>query len=178
MSAPDSRIVLIGEAPGPRTLSRAPLFPSPKNSAGYKLYELTGLENRHRYLTRFQRANLLRRHPGTWKGLKRPKDRWPTREARFAADAMLHFMRGRTVIIVGRRVATAFGHSTVPFLEWRSDREWGYKFAIVPHTSGRNHFYNEPGNRDLVRAFFEDLLRSDLSSASEHASDSASQGSD
>ena len=116
--ASNARFVLIGEAPGPSTRPDYPLFPAPCRSAGYKLFQLTGIETRGEYLNVFHRANLLRDHPGTWTA-NRGKDKWSVTNARFAAQGMLHFLSGREVIFVGRRVAEAFGHSNkkLPFLE-------------------------------------------------------------
>lgn len=162
LASADTRVVLVGEAPGPNTRPNAPLFPAPVNSAGYRLYKLTGLSSRNAYLRRFQRANLLREHPGTWTSSKRGKDRWPSREARFAADAMRHLLYRRNVIFVGRRVAEAFGYSRtrLPFLWWHEDAEWRMQVACLPHPSGRSHWYNDPEHVMQARRFFHNLLHS------------------
>lgn len=158
----DERIILVGEAPGPRTDPRAPLFPMPRNSAGYRLFELTGLEWRSQYLARFQRCNIFANHPGTWDAQKWPKDKWLTREARFAADAMRFFFERRRVIFVGRRVAMAFGYGAekLPFLEWDYCATWRYQFACLPHTSGRSHWYNDPENKRAASEFLTKALNS------------------
>ena len=151
--------VLIGEAPGRRTHPRAPLFPSPKNSAGYRLYKLTGLESRHEYLRTFDRANLFAEWPGCWDKQKRPKDKWSVRDARIAAASMRFLLTGRTVIFVGRRVSTAFGFGDLDFLEHAVDPVWKMRVACVPHTSGRSHWYNDVDNARRAREFFDQLLR-------------------
>jgi hypothetical protein len=163
-----SNLVLIGEAPGPNTDPAFPLFPLPARSAGYYLCKLTGLSTAG-YLRTFERHNLLQEHPGH-NANGRGKDRWPVREARAAAGAMLPFLAGRRVILVGRRVAEAFGQprELLDFFSWQEvhvkrwrpldERPGPVSLTCIPHPSGRNHWYNEPGNRERATAFFQQLL--------------------
>lgn len=138
------RPLLIGQAPGPRTHKDLALFPEPRASAGGRLFEMTGLSVSE-YMRTFDRVNVLYQHWG--KAPAGTEDRFPAALGRAAAEGMRHFLAGREVLLVGRDVATAFGHEAAPWLEWRDDFEWSFRFAILPHPSGRNHWYSDEANR-------------------------------
>lgn len=157
------RTLLIGQAPGPNTDPELPLFPVPRTSAGGRLQEMMGL-TRGEYLATFERVNLLYKFPGRHKR----DDKFPLAHARLAARAMKPLLAGRDVVLVGRNVATAF-ELEADFFDWV---EWPVRrrcvvtrdpgtcrVAVVPHPSGRNHWYNKPENRELARAFWEDHLK-------------------
>lgn len=153
--------VLIGEAPGRNTDPRTPLFPMPKNSAGFRLFSLTGLEWRKEYLELFERVNLFAEWPGVYTtSCPRGKDKWSTRDARLAAQAVRYMLRGRRAVLVGRRVQTAFGYEKNgrDYCEWAHDVHWNVTYASIPHPSGRNLWYNVPGNKERVQEFFQELL--------------------
>ena len=156
------RPLLIGQAPGPNTNPELPLFPIPSTSAGGRLQQLMGLR-RWEYLKKFDRVNLLPEFPGRHKR----DDKFPLAEARFAATVMRPHLSDRVVIMIGRKVGDAFGLD-LPFHQWAEMRcrrtmltEPGGEVcivAVVPHTSGRNHWYNSEGNREEARRFWQDLL--------------------
>lgn len=150
-----NRPLLIGQAPGPNTDPREPLPPLPRSGAGGRLAELAGLSAQD-YLRLFDRTNLLHTFPGRWKR----DDKWPRRDAEIAAAAMKPLLGGRSVILVGRNVAEAFGYPAqhLDFHQWFSDGSWGFEVAVVPHTSGRNHWYRKPGHEDQARAFWSRVL--------------------
>lgn len=142
-----SRPLLVGQAPGPRTRPDYPLYPYPSTSAGGRLMGLMGLEL-HQYTRMFDRVNVLYTFPGKHER----DDKFPMTKARPAAEAMRHFLYGREVLLVGRGVAEAFGHEP-SYLEWVLEPWWGYRYAVLPHPSGRNRWYNEPGNRERAEEF-------------------------
>lgn len=151
------RPLLIGQAPGPNTDPDMPLFPSPATSAGGRLARFMGLSELE-YLETFDRINLLQNFPGK---NKVNEDRFPIAKARIAADAILPLLSGRTAIMVGRNVATAFGYpmSELEFHSWVLSR--GARIAVIPHTSGRCFWYNKEENlvraRQFWGAFFKEL---------------------
>lgn len=148
--------LLIGQAPGPNTDPDRPLAPLPRSSAGGRLAELAGLSPKD-YLKTFDRTNLLHTFQGRWKR----DDKWPARDAGIAAAAMKPLLGGRHVILVGRNVAEAFGYPAqhLDFHQWFADDRWGFEVAVVPHTSGRNHWYRKPGHEDAARAFWEEVVQ-------------------
>lgn len=155
--------LLIGQAPGPKTDPLLPLYPLPRTSAGGRLLALTGLR-RGRYLQVFDRVNLLHEFPGKHKR----DDKWPAAPTRFAAQTMRPFLTGRHVVLVGRNVANAF-RLDMPFHEWgwmecrRANVFNGCnglcQVAIIPHTSGRNHWYNNEANMEMALNFWQRLVK-------------------
>lgn len=156
------RIVLIGQAPGPNTDPDLPLFPVPKTSAGGRLVQIAGI-TKGQYLATFERINVLRYFPGKWQN----GDRFPLQEARVAADAIAPLLAGRRVVLVGQNVALAFSIRQ-DFFVWSTHqvrrrcpvtRDPGLaEFAVIPHPSGRNFWYNAAARRAEARAFFDRLL--------------------
>jgi len=108
------------------------------------------------FVSTFDRINLINEFPGRWKR----DDKWPVADARVAASAVTPLLRGRTVIMVGRNVATAFGYcsASLGFLEWQHNVLHSFRFAIIPHASGRNRWYNDPDNLEKTRAFWKNFL--------------------
>lgn len=156
--------LLIGQAPGPNTDPDLPLFPLPRTSAAGRLRAIMGIEVTT-YLKTFDRANLFRNFPGSTKG----GDKFPMDKARLVASSIAPLLSGRTVIMVGRRVAQAF-ELDQDFHTWNDEwrvarRSFGLdsntgmcRVAVVPHTSGRNHWYNDGENQRQAKAFWSALL--------------------
>lgn len=148
-----TKILLIGQAPGPNTDPKRPLAPLPKTSAGGRLAELAGLDAVS-YLRTFDTANLLYEFPGRWKR----DDKFPLDAATIAANAMKPLLRKRRIVLIGRRVALAFGFpKEAEFHCWYHDQWWDYEVAVAPHTSGRNHWYRKEGNLEKSFAFWRSI---------------------
>jgi hypothetical protein len=161
------RPLLVGQAPGPNTMEDYPLFPYPRTSAGGRLAHFLGL-TKAEYLKAFDRCNLLPYFPGQT-GSKSKEDRLPIPAARLAARVMRPLLRGRTIVMVGRQVSDAFQLGPLPFLEW-TELQMGPRcaatdcsglahVAVIPHPSGRNHWYNSELNRLEMRRFMEPLIK-------------------
>lgn len=108
--------LIIGQAPGPNTDPRHPLPPLPTSCAGGRLAELAGLTPKE-YLRTFDRTNLLQFFPGR----NMCSDKFPKPAAEIGAGAMKPLLGGRTVILLGRKVAEAFGYPARN-LDWH---KWG-----------------------------------------------------
>jgi hypothetical protein len=74
-------------------------------------------------------------------------------------------LAGRRVVFVGRAVAAAFDHRDTGWFRWASTAEFNdagdiyrYDYAVVPHPSGRNRFWNCPHNTLQGEAFMAELL--------------------
>ena len=128
-----------------------------------------------------QRRNLFREYPGGGVG----GDRFPTKEAHVRALAMLPDLASRRVLFVGKGVGDAFGFfSRHPIdtgtdsdrlLRWMHCRLFGIELeaACIPHLSGRNRWYNDPGNRLAAEEFLRPLgeaHRASLQPAVRHGS--------
>jgi hypothetical protein len=152
---PDHVLGLVGEAPGPRTRADCPFYPYPSRSAAGRLLTYLGW-SRSRYLLTFARMNLLAEWPG---------EHFPIGRARECVPNAVEVMYPRPMLLMGRGVAAAFGVSMLPILTLVEvvlprGREGPVpaKVAVVPHTSGRNPWYNDPANQRRVKDFIEALL--------------------
>jgi hypothetical protein len=94
---------------------------------------------------RFELANLL----DAWPGPAGKGSAFPLAEARAAADLL--DLGGRRVILCGWRVAAALDFRAPAYLRWRDHR--GARMAVLPHPSGVNRWWNDPGNRRRARRF-------------------------
>jgi hypothetical protein len=67
-------------------------------------------------------------------------------------------MRGRRVVLLGTRVAEAFGYEqgTLPWWEWRAT-DHGGSVAMAPHPSGRNRLLNQQSVRERYAAFMREM---------------------
>lgn len=136
------KILLIGEAPSRTSDPKTPF----SGRSGDRLRSLADLD-------RFELRNLLDEYPGA--GTKGTL--WDATGARVRAREVATGLDGRAVVFVGRRVATAFGHRTIPWCEWRPDVR-GFDVAAIPHPSGIVRFWNDAANVDAVRSFLETTL--------------------
>jgi len=150
-----TRIVLIGEAPGKRgRRGEAALC----GRIGRRLAKLMNVTE-YDYRWRTRRENLLPRWPG-----KAPAGHgtaWPAKLARGAARRMerrgLFAPRDRVVILLGRRVAAAFGFSQQDwFAPFCIAPTQGLAAAVIvaPHPSGASRWWNEPRNWNAARRFW------------------------
>lgn len=119
---------------------RYALFPHPRNSTGWRLCHLVlGLE-RARYMQVFERRNLL------------PDPRWSNKRARAAAAAVLEEAGPHdTLVLLGVRVARAFGIVQAPFSVHLVPGGGGRVAALIPHPSGLCRLWNEPGAYERAR---------------------------
>ena len=117
------------------------IYPYPEGSAGWRLWKmLPEGTTRAQYLDMFDRRNLLRARE------------WAVPAARTAAAFLLPELAGRTVVVLGAQVRAALGLPRTEPLVWRRSGPFKFDWIAVPHPSGRNLWYNEPGRRDEVGA--------------------------
>lgn len=137
-----ARVAIVGEAPS-RT-SEAPF----DARSGRRIAELAGVP-----LDAFALYNVLDEWPGTaGKGSRFP----PLRDARPAAADLLPLLDGHArVVVAGKRAAAALGFRE-RYLVW-TDGPAGGRWAILPHPSGVNRWWNDPANLDAARRFLSKL---------------------
>lgn len=144
------RPLLVGEAPGRQTVGARPFT----GRTGRRLERLAGVD---RLYDHFDVVNLLDR----WPGPAGVGSAWPMLEARVRAEVVKQqarvARRPRNVVLVGRRVAAAFGLRELDFLTW------GFlgpraRVAVLPHPSGVSHWWNDPENVEAAAAFLRDLV--------------------
>jgi hypothetical protein len=89
-----------------------------------------------------------------------PGRTWSSGAARMAAPAILDGLRGRRVVVLGLGVLGVLRLPGVLPCAWAhkvaEDRRV-ITYALVPHPSGRNRFYNDVENRGLVAKFLSGL---------------------
>jgi hypothetical protein len=140
-------LLLVGEAPS-RTVGT---LPRPSYAltgrSGRRLAELAGVPW-VTYLRRTERTNLLEDWPGAT---------WPAAEARMGALRVLPQLAERRTILVGARVARAFGLTWDPFsFVIRLDALVpDADVAMIPHPSGRSRWWNDARNVERARAFLQ-----------------------
>jgi hypothetical protein len=150
----DHKLALVGEAPGPRTRADCPFYPYPPTSAAGRLLAYLGW-TRSKYLLTFARMNLLSEWPGP---------SFPVARARECVPDVVAALHPRPLLLMGRGVAAAFRASHLPpcvlvplEVPHRDRGTVVARVAVVPHTSGRNLWYNEKGHQRLVRDFINRL---------------------
>ncbi len=141
-------LLIMGEAHGDVAdkywIDHYALFPYPVRSAGYRLQHLMRL-SRLEYVS-LSRRNLLRYYPGS----SGQGTAFPIKDAINAARDVIKsdVLWDKNVLFVGKRLAGVFGLGKEPILEWMPtpilpDGTPAFRFAIVPHTSGINRWWNE-----------------------------------
>jgi len=154
------RPLLIGEAPAATTPAGWPPFYGRERSAG-RLWDLG-----FRVTRRCTVAGTVDAGPGNCDAINLipefPGSRWPLAQARELALG-LRFggqLKHRTcVILVGRKVARAFGVlESRDWFEWFSLDLPAQRFAVMPHPSGLNHWWNKPAHVEQARKFVRELI--------------------
>lgn len=150
----DDRPIFIGQAPSRDGDPDRPLTGRP----GRRLAELASMDPIEFYLSTV-RVNLLPRYAGA----NGQGDAFPLIEARRHAIELVTELDGRAVVFVGRRVAEAFGCRRGWF-RWARDyvsaggRVVEIRYAVIPHPSGRNRFWNDRRNVREASAFLSELM--------------------
>jgi hypothetical protein len=111
------------------------LYPLPVGCAGYRLYEMLREADpsvrMHDYVHRFERINLV-------------SGPWDVGRARSRAEELRPSLAGVHVVLLGRPVAWAFEvDPRCSVCNFDDDAI----FHLLPHPSGRNLLYNDPGRR-------------------------------
>lgn len=142
-----SRPLIVGEAPSRATDGGPPL----SGRSGARLAAMLGLRPED-LAARFELANLLERWPGPARG---GGSAFHAAEAASAAASL--DLEGRRVVLLGARVARAFGVRRPEPLSVVDVR--GSEALLLPHPSGASRWWNSPENREAAaRALREFLL--------------------
>lgn len=117
------------------------LYPLPLWASGHRLQLKLGLSMRE-YLRAFDRVNLC---TGSWSA--------PV--ARHLAAGLMADGRHRDFVLLGARVAKAFGLEFRPFTRELRGGQW---FVLLPHPSGRSRGWNPVDAGELARALLGEHL--------------------
>jgi len=141
-TTPSKRPLLVGELNPYGADPKYALYPLPEHSAGGRLCAaILGL-SRLEYLRRFDRVNLC-------------VGKWTMAEARKTAksirgDGSLFPGGERTVVLLGRKVATAFDLGVHP--PFSVVKGLASTYVLLPHPSGLCREWNTPGAVDKARS--------------------------
>lgn len=140
---------LVGESnpyqkPGEDPEHKFDLYPRPRNASGERLCRLVLGMQETEYLRSFRRRDLL-------------EGKWSAPRARTAATALWAESGTAPLVLLGQKVATAFGLAYLPFTSIEHGSGAGLRWVVIlPHPSGRSRGWDEPGSflraRGLVMA--------------------------
>lgn len=149
-----AQVVLLGEAPG---RGADPTRPLVGGRSGGRLQAAAGMTLRQ-YVEAFARVNLIDvEQVRDGKGSAFPMDL-----ARERASVLADAFAGRRVLFVGRRVARAFGLRS-DYLVWNGNTR--FEWAIIPHPSGINQWWNDPENVERAGRFLRAAAGMDMGAA-------------
>lgn len=142
------RPLLVGEANPYGADPYYALYPLPERATGHRLCTLIMGLSSGEYLRRFERANLC-------------PQRWSAKIARTRAEELLEERRGGAIVLLGRRVAAAFGCGDFPPFSRRvlDSRDPATTLYLIPHPSGLNRVWNAPDALAEARRVLAPLLR-------------------
>jgi len=160
------RTVIIGIAPARPGEEGQPLSAIAARSTGRKIANMIGATP-SQYMKAFDRVNVC---PTAQRGTVDPK-----LYHAHAENLTGSLLRRRRVILLGQNVAECFGISRemYSYLSWKDSRVYetyglcGWKigrlppfvWAVMPHPSGRNRWYNDPFNAESARQFIFNEFR-------------------
>ena len=147
-----SRVIIVGEAPNTGVLPNREEDVL-AGAIGKRLAAWAGISFED-YLARTTRVNLFDSKPKHWGKIR----------ARRAADAIADELVGSdSVILLGSRVAEAFGLVDLPLYTWQAGYYRGSihgpTFVRLPHPSGLNRVLNDSRQRTLASMVMSEAMR-------------------
>ena len=118
-------------------VERYALYPYPERSAGGRLCRVVLGLDPHLYLRSYARHNLC-------------SGKWSTPAACERAEALRQFQPKVPIVLLGRRVAQAFGQPFEPFTRRTP-------FVVLPHPSGLSRLWNDSGSFERARALLREV---------------------
>jgi len=131
--------LLVGEDNPLRSDPVFALYPLPAGRSGDRLRKILGLTCGE-YVRKFSRVNLC-------------GGAWAWKEARAEASKIMtdRVLSGAPVILLGAKVAAAFGLPSTPFKKYGS-------VLVLPHPSGRCRVWNKRGSAARARRAVSNLI--------------------
>lgn len=127
------RPILVGLNNPHSTDPRAALLPRPIGSAGHRLFKMSRLDWSD-YNAVFERVNVV--------------------DIEYPAISL----RDRRVVVFGREAWMYLDLDPIDPMQYTF--RWGSRVTFAPHPSGRNHFYNDPRNRERLRVVLREIKKS------------------
>lgn len=143
---PGPRPLLVGESNPYSSDPDDALLPYPSQSAGARLCrDILGM-TREAYLAAFDRCNLVR------------GQKWSVPVARAEARRISVERRGGVCVLLGAKVAAAFGVPTSPFAVYDDPGASATRLVVLPHPSGLCRVWDEDGAMQRARDFVLPLV--------------------
>jgi len=136
------RVLFVGESNPYGIDQRFALYHLPRHASGNRLREHLGLTDVQ--YARIDKVNLC-------------KGDWSLLAARVEAKRLLGLGQYEVFVLLGRKVRAAF-EGPAPFSAWYRLNEIGWDLIGLPHPSGLNRQWNEPGARERARSLVFGLL--------------------
>lgn len=141
--------LIVGEAPSKNEITERPI----EGRIGKRLAALCGL-SLEEFLNHFERVNLLHvRQDTADHGFE--FDREAARAS--AVQLMAGWKEDRVILLLGHRVADAFGVRREYFVE-RRYKEFVGEVRVLPHPSGINRWWNGSANYKDAEAFMRNIV--------------------
>ncbi len=121
------------------------LFPC--GGSGRRLFEASGFLLAD-YLSTFERINLL------------DLPEWDAGSARARSTWFKGAYAGRRIVVLGAGAWVALSLPKTALFEWHLSKD-ETSWAMVPHTSGKNLWWNSEENKQRAREFFATFKRSE-----------------
>jgi len=137
-------VVAIGESP-PKLAGPADDPIGWETVSGHRLASLAGISS-DQYQRRFDRMHLFRE----------PQETWRFKVARKEAAQLIPGLTGRCVLLLGSRLAGAFGFSSDHAIF--VTRRWNSVWYCIPHPSSLNRWYQERENTEAASKLLSDLV--------------------
>lgn len=148
-----TKVLVIGEAPSKWMTENGITEPLPL--ASRDLSQLAGLSWPDEWNEKFECINVLDQWPGRSPNGK--NDLWPVDLARRAALTLVPKMQGlQSVVLLGHRVADAFGLRDSEFFAWQPIH--GTRVTVTPHPSA-SRWWDDPANRLKARVFWSGVSK-------------------
>lgn len=140
-----SRIIFVGQQPSCHE-DEGLVLPVRPGSSGERIIKMMGVTEQA-FRENFDCINVSARHD---------PDGFDPDNHRVEADNLRSLLRGRKVVLLGPSVALCFEIERHQFhwCEWFDHPKWEDHhglFTVIPHPSGANRLYNDPGMFEMVR---------------------------
>ena len=102
--------------------------------------------------------NIFDEYPGKGDSNHPRGDHFPLKEARSRVDnVFISLIENKQVVFLGKNVADSFEVSGDGYFKWVSCARLKCEFAVSPHPSGVNAWWNKEANKQSAERFFRSL---------------------
>lgn len=146
-----SRVIFVGQQPS-RYEDNGLVLPVRPGTSGDRIVKMMGVTE-DAFRQNFDCINVSPRHD---------PDGFDPENHRVEVDNLRSLFRGRKLVLLGPAVAASFGidRTMYHWCNWFDHPTWEDHhglFCVIPHPSGANRLYNDPGMFEMVRTHLDFL---------------------